>query len=101
MPSHPWIIDSRASHHITGMSSLFFSYRVSSGRDKVRIVDGSLSSLVGTGYIPLTSLPLFFVFHVPNFQLNLVFVSHITKVLNCSVMQHTSSNTKIGVTHKH
>lgn len=40
-PQSSKIIDSRASHHMTGVSSFFSSYKVSSGKDKVRIVDGS------------------------------------------------------------
>lgn len=52
----------------------------------MHIVDGSLSSVVGTRCIPLSSfLPLSFMFHVFNFKLNLVSISYITKVLNCSV----------------
>lgn len=63
--SNPWIIDSRAFHNMTGMSSLFSTYRVSSDRDKVCITDGSLSSVAGTGSIPLTSsLPLSSMFYV-------------------------------------
>lgn len=74
------MIDSRASHHMTSTFNLFSLYRVSFGRDKIRIADGSLSSVAGTDYIPLTSsLPLFSVFHVSNFKLNLISVNHITK----------------------
>lgn len=34
-PQRSWIIDSGASHHMTGISSLFNSYQVCSGKDKV------------------------------------------------------------------
>lgn len=86
IPGHPWIIDSGASHHMTGMSSLFSTYRVCSSRDKVRIVDGSLSSVVGTGDISHTSsMSLSSIFHVPNFKYNLVSLSHLTKSMNCSI----------------
>lgn len=71
---------------MTVMSSIFSSYCVSYSRDKVHVANGSFPLVAGTGYIPLTSsLPLSFVFHSPNFKLNLVSVSHIIKVLNCSV----------------
>lgn len=71
---------------MTGLSSLFSSYCVYSGRDKIRIANGFFSSVASTGCIPLSSSqPLSYVFHVPNCKLNPVFVSHITKVLNCNV----------------
>ena len=38
-----WIIDSGASDHLTGCSSIFDSYLTCSGKDKVRIADGSFS----------------------------------------------------------
>lgn len=63
-----WIIDSGASHPMTGTSSLLSSYTISSCRDTVRIADGSLSAIVGIGFVPISSsLFLSFVFHVPNF----------------------------------
>jgi hypothetical protein len=43
----PWVIDSGASNHMTGMSPLFSSYNPCSGKDKVRITDGSLSPVSG------------------------------------------------------
>ena len=43
----PWVIDSGAFDHITGTSPLFMSYNPCSGRDKVRIADGSLSLVSG------------------------------------------------------
>jgi hypothetical protein len=36
----PWVIDSSASDHMTGMSPLFSSYNPCSGKDKIRIADG-------------------------------------------------------------
>lgn len=71
---------------MTNLSSLFTSYHVSSAKDKVRIVDGSYSSIVGHGDILATStLLLSSIFHVPNFTLNLLSINHHTKSLNCSV----------------
>lgn len=82
-----WIIDSGASHHMTSMSSLFFTYKISSGRDKVHIADGSYSSIAGHSDISATSsLLLSSALHVPNFTLNLFSISQITKSLNCSVI---------------
>lgn len=72
---------------MTFMSSMFSSYSVYYGQDKVRIADGSLSQVASTGSIPVTSsLSLSSVFHVSNFQLNIVSISHLTKSLNCNVI---------------
>jgi len=43
----PWVIDSGAFDHMTGMSPLFSSYNPCSGRDKDRIADRSLSPVSG------------------------------------------------------
>ncbi|XP_058188017.1 uncharacterized protein LOC131304703 [Rhododendron vialii] len=45
----PWIIDSGASDHMTGCSFVFYSYSTCSGKDKVRIADGSFSAISGKG----------------------------------------------------
>lgn len=69
-PQCSWIIASRASHHITGMSSFFTSYSINFGNDKVRIADGSLSSMARHGDIPVTrDLCLSSVLHIPKFTL--------------------------------
>ncbi|XP_028119102.1 uncharacterized protein LOC114316604 [Camellia sinensis] len=44
-----WIIDSGASDHMAGSSDIFFAYKLSSGQDKVRIADGTVSSISGKG----------------------------------------------------
>lgn len=71
---------------MTDTSSFFSSYSIFSRNDKVRVVDGSYSSIAGKGSILVTStLPLSSVLHVSNFTLNLLSVSHLTRSLNCSV----------------
>jgi len=42
--SLPWIIDSGATDHMTSCSSFFDSYSTCSGKDKVRVADGSSCS---------------------------------------------------------
>lgn len=82
-----WIIDFGASDDMTGNSSFFFStYQVYSSKYKVRTDDGSLSSITRKGTIPLSSMFLSSVLHVPNHALNLVSVSNLTKSLNCPVI---------------
>ena len=48
------IVDSRALDHMTSHSNLFSSYNPCSGRQKVKIVDGSLSSIARKGSIPIS-----------------------------------------------
>jgi hypothetical protein len=57
-----------------------------SGIDKVRIVDGTTASIMGCGTVDCTSsLFLDLVLHVPNFPVNPLSVSSITRSLNCRV----------------
>uniref|UniRef100_A0ACD6AQ01 Uncharacterized protein n=1 Tax=Avena sativa TaxID=4498 RepID=A0ACD6AQ01_AVESA len=81
-----WIIDSGATNHMTGSSKFFSTYIPRSGRDRVRIADGSSAPIMGSGNITCTpTLPLSPVLHVPNFPVDLLSVSSITKSLNCRV----------------
>ncbi|KAJ7946112.1 Retrovirus-related Pol polyprotein from transposon TNT 1-94 [Quillaja saponaria] len=90
--SNPWIIDSGASDHMTSTSSSFSSYFPCSGKEKVRVADGSLSSISGKGSICCTpSLTLSSVLHVPKLSMNLLSISTITKELNCTVLFDSSS----------
>ncbi|KAJ7954112.1 Retrovirus-related Pol polyprotein from transposon TNT 1-94 [Quillaja saponaria] len=90
--SNPWIIDSGASDHMTSTSSSFSSYFPCSGKEKVRVADGSLSSISGKGSICCTpSLTLSYVLHVPKLSMNLLSISTITKELNCTVLFDSSS----------
>ncbi|GMP24037.1 hypothetical protein CsSME_00001435 [Camellia sinensis var. sinensis] len=49
--SSPWIIDFGATNHMTGASSLFYSYSPCSGQDKIRVGDGILSFVSGKGSV--------------------------------------------------
>ena len=58
----------------------------SSGKEKVRTTDGSLSSIFGKGVIKIfNSLPLSSVLYVSNFSTNLLSIVRITYDLNCSI----------------
>jgi hypothetical protein len=50
----PWIIDSGATNHMTGASNLFTSYTPCSGKDKVRVADGSMAPITGRGSVQCT-----------------------------------------------
>lgn len=45
----PWILDSRASDHMTGDATIFQEYNTCNKSHTVRIADGSLSKVEGTG----------------------------------------------------
>ncbi|GMP43536.1 hypothetical protein CsSME_00012859 [Camellia sinensis var. sinensis] len=84
--SLPWIIDSSASDHMSGSSDIFSAYKPFSDQDKVKIADGTVSSIFGKGLVHVTpTIPLFSVLHVPNFSVNLLSLSCLTQDLNCSV----------------
>jgi transposase InsO family protein len=85
MPA-PWIIDSGASDHMTGLSSLFQTYSPCPGNKKIKIADGSFSPIAGEGKIPLsTHIDLKNVLHVPKLSYNLLSVSKICEDSNCYV----------------
>lgn len=65
-----WIIDSRASDHMTGCHELFVEYIHCSGSIKIRAVDGSLLSVAGKGTIMLSNMTLKSVLHVINLTCN-------------------------------
>lgn len=81
---NPWIIDSGATDHMTGSSSIFSSYSPLSGNLKVKIADGSLTSIAGKGSIIISpSLTLLNVLHVPKISCNLISVSRIIHDCKC------------------
>lgn len=83
-PSHTWIIDSGATDHMTGESSLFSSYSPCAGNHKIKIADGSLSAIAGKGSVILSpKLTLKDVLHVPNLSCNLLSITKLTKDINC------------------
>lgn len=79
-----WIVDSGASDHMTGQSHQFTTYTPCPGTQKIKIADGSLSSVAGKGSIYLSSsITLYDVLHVPNLSCNLLSVSKITQDQQC------------------
>lgn len=87
------------------MSNLFVSYIPCSGSKKVRIGDGSLSSLARKGTIQISkNLQLKYVLHVLKLTCKLFSVSQFTNDQNCiaisssthCVFQHLASGKRIG-----
>jgi hypothetical protein len=82
-----WRTDLGTSDHMTSLSSLFSTYNLCLGREKVRIVDGSLSFVSGKGSIPVTPFMSFTsVLNVPYLAHNLLSMARITADLNCRVI---------------
>lgn len=80
-----WVIDSGASHHVTHERKLFREYR-SLVNTYVRLPNGTIVKIEGTGFIQLTdALSLHNVLYIPEFKFNLLSVSVLTKSLNSKV----------------
>ena len=72
---------------MTSISQLFQSYYPSPGNKKVRIADGSFSSIARTGSVKIfEKIELKLVFHVPKFTCNLLSVSKLSRDSNCRVI---------------
>ncbi|KAF3772837.1 Retrovirus-related Pol polyprotein from transposon TNT 1-94 [Nymphaea thermarum] len=82
-----WIVDSRATHHMTGDPKMFQEYKLSSGQQRVSMADGSSISVAGKGNLSLLNKYLLHnALHVPNIPVNLLSVSSITKERNCNLI---------------
>ena len=101
----PWVLDSGASDHISGNSSLFSHFNHSKSFSSVTLADGTKSIVKAVGHAnPLPNLSLDSVIYLPNCPFNLVSVSKLTRALNCSitftndafVIQDQSSGKTIG-----
>ncbi|KAG6669958.1 hypothetical protein CIPAW_01G278500 [Carya illinoinensis] len=83
----PWIIDSGASNHMTSTSQFFQSYYPCPGNKKVKIADGSFSSIAGTGSVQISEkIDLKYVLHVPKLACNLLSVSKLLEDSNFRVI---------------
>ena len=76
---------------MTGCSQFFSTYTPCAGNRKIRIADGSLSVIAGTGTVKISNyITLHDVLHVPKLSCNLVSVTQITSSLNCRVIFYSS-----------
>ena len=71
---------------MTGNSSLFTTFQTHPSTSTVTLADGSTSCILGSGTIYFTLLiTLTLVLSLPQFYFNLIYVSKLTRTLNCSI----------------
>ena len=81
-----WVIDSRATDHMTSNYSLFSTFQSHPSTSSVTLADGSQSCILRSGIIfPTPSLTLSSVLSLPNFSFNLISVSKLTRALICYI----------------
>ena len=82
--SAPWILDTRASDHVSGNKDIFSSLTFHSPLPTITLANGSQTIAKGIGSVcPLPSLPLISVLYVHNFPFNLISISKLTRDLHC------------------
>ena len=80
------VIDSGATDHMTGNSSLFTMFQPHHSTSTVSLTDGSTSCGLGSGTIhPTPLITLTSVLSLPQFSFNLISVSKLTRTLKCSI----------------
>ena len=84
--SRLWILNSRASDHLSGNKDIFFSFIFTSPLPMVTLANGSQTIAKGIGSAcPLPSLPLTSILYVPDSPFNLISISKLTRDLNCLI----------------
>ena len=84
--SGPWILDFGASDHISGNKYLFSSFTITSPLPMITLANGSPTMAKEIGSASLfPSIPLTFVLYVPDSPFNLLFISKLTRDLNCFI----------------
>ena len=84
--SSKWVIDSGATYHMTGNSSLFTTFLPHPSTSTITLADGSTSCVLGSWTIHPTPLITFTsVMSLPQLSFNLIYVSKLTRTLNCSI----------------
>ena len=107
--SAPWILNTRASYHISGNKDLFSSLTFPTPLPTITLANGSQTIAKGISFAcPLPSLPLTYVHYVPDFPFNLISISKLTCDLHCVLtfshnsvtLQDRSTGKTIGIGHK-
>ena len=84
--SSTWVIDSGATDHMIGNSSLLTTFQSHPSTFTITLAYGSTSCVLGSRTIHLTPLiTLTSVLSLPQFSFNLISVSKLTRTLNCSI----------------
>ena len=105
----PWIIDSGASDHIAGNSSLFSSLSPPKIPHFITLADGSRVAATRISHVsPTSSLSLNSVLLIPGCPFNIISLSQLTRSHNCSVtfdansfvIQERGTGRTIGVGHE-
>lgn len=70
--SSPWLIDLRASPHMTGKSSIFSNHSNMSKHSYIIVTNSSTSQVLGEGMVyPVLNFSLSSMLYIPNFPVNL------------------------------
>ena len=81
-----WVIDSRATDHKIGNSSLFTMFQSHPSIPIVTLANGSTSCYLRSGTIhPTPLINLTSVLSLPQLSFNLISVSKLTRTINCSI----------------
>ncbi|KAK3037432.1 hypothetical protein RJ639_031926 [Escallonia herrerae] len=108
-PTHTWLIDSGASHHMTGNLN-FFSSIWDIPPSLVGLPDGLQTNAIKAGSVSLADgITLRHVLYVPNLAINLISVSCLATGANCfvafsndiCVLQDRTSKSPIGLGKMH
>jgi len=86
-----WILDFGAINHMTCSSHQLITYTLCPSARKITMADGSLTTVVGQGNVPINShLTLKNVLHVPKLFTNLVSIQKLTIDSNCNIIFYPS-----------
>jgi transposase InsO family protein len=88
--SPSWVIDSGASDHMTGNSSLLSHTSSPCSPSFVTVANGTKTPVQGKGTVTTSDLTLSDVLYLPEFPFNLLSVHKLTLALNCSVAFYLS-----------
>ena len=81
-----WILDSGASDHLSSDKDFFSSLTITSHFPMITLANGSQTMAKGIdSACPLPSVPLTFVLYVLKCPFNLIYISKLTRDLNCLI----------------